>query len=310
MGNILIVEDNRATAEQIDTFFTRAGHHCTVRASGVNILDIAKQHTPDVVVLDIMLPGTSGFEVCRRIRRDPELYTVPVLMLSAMNAEEEMLHGLAQGADDFVVKPFDFSNLRQRVEALIRANAAYQNVDELTDLPGGGGTKREIQRRISKGETFAVAHCEVPRLREYARKYGAEDRNRAIRHLARALSQCGAEVLEGKCFAGHMGGGHFIALFEPGKVKAFCHWVSRVWDKHVRKLFPGADDTEVNANRDVLALLLCATLRASRDSSTPQQVFEILSQLRHKALQSQQGGIYLDRRAVRQTGRPESGPSA
>ena len=166
MARILLVDDDARTAQFIRDHFRNAGHECLVTDRGEKVLDIARSNSIDLLVLDIMLPGgTSGFEVCRRVRADSELYTMPVLMLSAMSADEEVVHGLAQGADDYITKPFDIQNLLQHSEALIRANSDTRALDELTTLPNGNAIKREVQRRVSRQELFALASVELLNLR-------------------------------------------------------------------------------------------------------------------------------------------------
>src|SRR5690606_30808149 len=116
-AKILIVEDDPRAAEVLGRSLTAAGHTCSIESTGARVLERARQDTPDLLVLDVMLPGTSGFEICRRVRADAHLYTLPILIVSAMRGEEEVMHGLAQGADDYVVKPFEPAQVVQRVEA-------------------------------------------------------------------------------------------------------------------------------------------------------------------------------------------------
>jgi CheY-like chemotaxis protein len=295
------VEDDAATARLIGDYFARSGHSCTVLASGKDVLEVLRSGGCDLLILDVMLPHVSGFEICRQIRRDPEIYTLPVLILSAMNSEEEVFHGLAQGADDFVAKPFEVGNLLHRSEALLRASGAGAAIDDLTQLPGADTTKRELQRRISLREGFGVAHCELLRLREFGRKYGPEPRNKAIRHLARALAQCMQELATDTGFVGHMGGGYFIAITPPEHINTYGTWVCKVWDTHIDKLYaslPGVPAPRGTSSiKDVrLDTLFCVTVYEAQAAGTPQQMFEVLSQLRHMALDSQAGGIYIDRR--------------
>lgn len=305
VASILLVDDERKTAEEVVAGLTRAGHRCTIETSGSRVLDTAKRGKFDLIVLDIMLPGTSGFEVCRRIRRDADLYTVPVLILSAMNGEEEVLHGLAQGADDYVAKPFNMNNLLQRVEALLRANVANSGVDEITSLPGADSTKREIQKRISRQENFALAYGELVNIRDFGRKYGAEARDRAIRHLARGMLKCGQEVAPDRFFVGHMGSGHFVAMLSPERVETFCNWVRKVWAGHVEKLYrplqQAAGDGRTTGQQDncELDVLFCVSTRERRDSVTPQSIFKTLTQIRNKALATKGGGVHIDRRSLR-----------
>ncbi len=297
MANILIVEDDEAAARAIRDHFAKSGHSCTVLTSGKDVISVLQPSKCDLLILDVMLPHTSGFEICRRIRRDPEYYTLPILILSAMNSEEEVLHALAQGADDFVAKPFELNNLLQRADALLRSGAAGGALDELTQLPGADATKRELQRRISLRETFGVAHCELMNLREFARKYASDARAKAIRHIARALAQCMHELSSEKGFVGHMGGGHFIAITPPDQIKPFCKWVHKVWNGHVDKLYASLSGPSGADAKPLLEALFCATVHDAHAMGTPQQMFEVLSQLRHMALDSRTGGVYIDRRA-------------
>ncbi|MFA6241630.1 MAG: response regulator [Candidatus Hydrogenedentales bacterium] len=262
------------------------------------MVDLVRSDKYDLLILDVMLPHTSGFEICRQIRRDPENYTLPILILSAMNSEEEIYHGLAQGADDFVSKPFDAMNLVQRAEALLRAGTAGVAIDDLTSLPGAEATKRELQRRISLKMSLALVHTELVGLREFGRKYGPEARSKGIRHLGRALAQCAQELAPDDSFVGHMGGGHFMSILPREKVQTFCKWVNKVWESHMTKFLSGlAPTTAPRPGERLLPAVFCVTVRERRDSTTPQQMFEVLSQLRHMALEANTGGVYLDRRA-------------
>jgi GGDEF domain-containing protein len=221
-------------------------------------------------------------------------------MVSAMNDQEEVLHGLAQGADDYVVKPLNLGNLLQRGEALLRANLSRSEIDELTQLPGLDGIRRGIQRLSSMRQTFAVAHCELMQLREYARERGMDSRDEAIKFLGNALKEAGAEFASEQFFVGHVGGGHFIALIPPSGIKPFCQSVADQWNGAKDRFRPAATGQAKSAGKEPakLDLLVCVTLREPKDTTTPQQLFEILSQLRQKAQQSGRVGIHLDRRAL------------
>lgn len=298
MAKIVIVDDDEVDARYVRDQFARSGHACAVLTSGKEVLELLRSEKHDLLILDVMLPHTSGFEICRQIRRDPEIYTLPILILSAMNSEEEIYHGLAQGADDFVSKPFDPMNLVQRAEALLRSGSAGVALDDLTSLPGAEATKRELQRRISLRMSFALVHTELMGLREFGRKFGPEPRSKGIRHLGRALAQCAQELAPEDAFVGHMGGGHFMSILPREKVQTFCKWVNKVWEGHVTKFVATvASPTSVRPGERLLPAVFCVTVREKRDSTTPQQMFEVLSQLRHMALEANTGGVYLDRRA-------------
>ena len=135
MAKILIVDDDPTTSQVVSEHLARNGHSCSVQKSGKKVVETLQSDRHDLVVLDVMLPYVSGFEICRRVRRDPDLYTTPILIMSAMSNEEEIVHGLSQGADDYVSKPFDIPNFLQRIESLLRTSSTGAVMDELTSLP-------------------------------------------------------------------------------------------------------------------------------------------------------------------------------
>lgn len=303
MPNVLVIEDDATTAQSVCVQLRAAGYGCTVESRGEHVLETARAAKPDLVILDVMLPGTSGFEICRRIRRDAGLYTVPILILSAMNSEEEMLHGLAQGADDYVAKPYDGPNLVRRVQQLLRTSAAGGPIDELTALSSADTTKREVQRRLSLGESFSMAYCELIPLREFARKYGLESRERAIRHLARALSQVADHLRLQDQFIGHMGSGHFVSLVPINSVESFCNAVRKVWAGHLESFYATvAELSAMNPRASLgkeqrLDVRFYVTFARRGTGVSIHQLFDTVSQLRNKLLTSDKGGVYLDQRS-------------
>jgi DNA-binding response OmpR family regulator len=133
-GSILLVEDNADLAETVGAFLEAKNYVVDYAADGLLAVQLATSEAFDAIVLDIMLPGIDGIEVCRRLRRDARLST-PIIMLTARDQLQDKLDGFDVGADDYLVKPFDMPELVARIEALIRrgrgVSAAY-NVGELS----------------------------------------------------------------------------------------------------------------------------------------------------------------------------------
>jgi DNA-binding response OmpR family regulator len=148
---ILVVEDERTIAETVEARLRAEGFAVTVAADGPAAVAAAKRVQPDLVVLDVMLPGFDGLEVCRRIQAERP---VPVLMLTARDDENDLLVGLAVGADDYLTKPFSLRELAARVHALLRrvdraATAAPVTI-RLDDLE-----INQAERRVSRAGTEA-----------------------------------------------------------------------------------------------------------------------------------------------------------
>jgi DNA-binding response OmpR family regulator len=116
-GHILVVDDDPTVAEVVARYLVRDGYDVDCVADGYAALRAAAEKTPDLVVLDLMLPGIDGLEVCRRLR---ERWPVPIVMLTALGEETDRLVGLETGADDYVTKPFSPRELALRVRSVLR----------------------------------------------------------------------------------------------------------------------------------------------------------------------------------------------
>ncbi|HEV2569120.1 phosphate regulon transcriptional regulator PhoB [Sphingomonas sp.] len=119
-AKMLLVEDDAALAELLVWHFQRENFEVRQTADGEEALLIAQESPPDLVLLDWMIQGLSGIEVCRRLRRMPETQNVPIIMLTARGEEEDRVRGLETGADDYVTKPFSPRELVARVGAVLR----------------------------------------------------------------------------------------------------------------------------------------------------------------------------------------------
>lgn len=140
-SRVLIVEDERDIRDLVVLHLQRDGYQVSTAGSGEEALLQVKQSPPDVVLLDLMLPGMSGLEVCRRLRQEQGTATLPILMLTAKADEVDRVVGLEMGADDYVVKPFSPKELVARVHALLRRSrpapeAAPVTFGALTIDPG------------------------------------------------------------------------------------------------------------------------------------------------------------------------------
>ncbi len=134
--NLLLVEDETRVADFIRRGLKAEGWVVSVATDGETALAMAAAETFDVILLDIMLPGMSGQTVCRRLRMKKDL--TPVLMLTALGDVEDRVAGLRMGADDYLVKPFDFDELLARIDALVRRAAGFQDRETEPHLLSSG----------------------------------------------------------------------------------------------------------------------------------------------------------------------------
>jgi two-component system phosphate regulon response regulator PhoB len=129
---LLVVEDERPIAELLKHHFTSAGYTVTTTPDGDEALILIEEVKPDLVLLDWMIEGTSGLEVCRRVRRSARTAQLPIIMLTARGDEEDRVRGLETGADDFVAKPFSPKELVARANALLRRSQPKLYAENLT----------------------------------------------------------------------------------------------------------------------------------------------------------------------------------
>ncbi len=188
--HIIVVEDEADLADLIALHLQRENYGVEIFADGEAGLEAIRAKRPDLVVLDLMLPGIDGFEICRRIRRDESLAGMQVLMVTARSEEADVVTGLELGADDYLAKPFRPRELVARVRNLLRRLDQPDEAEELIEV---GPLRIDLGRHEVRveGEEVALTHTEFQILRYLASKPGR------VRTRGDILEQIGeAQVLE------------------------------------------------------------------------------------------------------------------
>jgi two-component system phosphate regulon response regulator PhoB len=124
MATVLLAEDDADIRFLVTFKLEQAGHQVTGFENGMKALAAARKHPPDLAVLDILMPGMSGLEVCRQLRRDPATAAVPVIILTARAEKADIAAGFAAGAADYIIKPFSPRDLAMRVKAVLARGQA------------------------------------------------------------------------------------------------------------------------------------------------------------------------------------------
>ncbi len=134
-ANILLVEDEPGIQELLKFNLTQAGHQVTATSDAEQALQYLKNTLPDVILLDWMMPGMSGIDLCKRLRNDDRYQPIPIILLTARGEERDKVLGLDSGADDYITKPFSPRELVSRIKAVLRRRAP-QMTDELVEVNG------------------------------------------------------------------------------------------------------------------------------------------------------------------------------
>src|SRR5690349_1483589 len=127
---ILIVDDDADQRLLLGSVLRANGHQIATAGNGAEGLHLAREVMPDLIILDVMMPGMTGYQVCERLRADPVMAEVPVIMATALDDRDSRLRGLEAGADEFLSKPIDFVELRVRVQTIARVNRYRRLLDE------------------------------------------------------------------------------------------------------------------------------------------------------------------------------------
>lgn len=149
-NTVLIVDDDIKLTKLLKTYFEKDSFAVILAHEGTNVASIVKERKPDIVVLDLMLPGVDGLEICRRVRKDND---VPILMLTARDEETDRLIGLEMGADDYVTKPFSPKEVVARVKAILRRT--QKNVVQNEPIVAGD-LAIDLERHLVKKQGTAI----------------------------------------------------------------------------------------------------------------------------------------------------------
>jgi two-component system phosphate regulon response regulator PhoB len=169
-AKVLIVEDEDSLVTLLSYNLQSEGYTVVHTPSGTDAMMMMHEERPDIVILDWMLPGLAGIEICRQIRARPETKALPVIMLTARGEEGDRIRGLQTGADDYVVKPFSVSELVARVKALLRRASP----ERIADVLEGNGIKLDrIAHRVTRfGREVNVGPTEYRLLEQFMENMG------------------------------------------------------------------------------------------------------------------------------------------
>jgi DNA-binding response OmpR family regulator len=137
MAEILVVDDDRDVAHSIELALRRREFRVTLAYSGVEALKVLRRYRPDLVILDVLMPGMTGLEVCRRLRADENMSDLPIIFLTARGQERDRIEGLRAGADDYLSKPFNLEELILRVVAVLRRFTREPTEEKSVELVAG-----------------------------------------------------------------------------------------------------------------------------------------------------------------------------
>jgi two-component system, cell cycle response regulator len=249
-GRILVVDDNRDNADVIALRLRLHGYLADVVTRGEAALRAVEASPPDLILLDVMLPDLEGYEVARRIKNDPTLPFIPIILVTARDSTSDKVAGLNAGADDYLTKPINFPELEARVRSMLRIKRLQDELEqknqELQQLSISDGLtglfnhrhirrlmKEEFERAKRTREPVAVAMLDLDHFKAVNDTYGHQAGDRVLQELADILRDTAREIDK----LGRYGGEEFMVLLPDTGLNEATIFVERVRERVARQRF-------------------------------------------------------------------------
>jgi PleD family two-component response regulator len=214
---LLYADDHEHMRLMVRDLLEASGHEVALAPDGATALARLREREPDLLILDVSMPGLTGFDVCRAVKENPFTARIPVLMLTGEGDVERKVEGFEAGADDYLAKPFDPRELRARVASLVRLVRREGDRNPTSGLPGGRAIEEELGRRVASGVPFAVAYLDIDNFKPFNDVFGFATADAVIRGTGEALRESveGCGTPGGGDFVGHVGGDDFVFVGTP-----------------------------------------------------------------------------------------------
>lgn len=238
---ILVVDDAVFITTVIERNLTPIGYHVNVVHSAEAALESIKKELPDLILLDVVMPGMNGYELCELLRKTPQYNMIPIIMITGQDQAEDKLKGLEMGADDYIVKPFASRELIARVNNTLTRLERFRNMNPISWLKGNNDIDREISRRTAAGTPFAVLYTDLNSFKAYNDIYGFMQGDDLIRMTTKVLTTVVDDYGSEYDFIGHIGGDDFVIITEPEYAPLFAEKIIERFEAGKHKYFNSVD---------------------------------------------------------------------
>jgi len=217
---ILVVDDEPNLRKILKFQLEASDFRVFTAENGVEAVEIAKREQPTLVLLDLMMPKMSGADVVRELKVEPTTRFIPVIILTAKTGNDEKLRQFENGAQDYITKPFELSEVLARVKGVIAWSRAQRQANPLTGLPGNLSIEEELTKRVLGSEPFALIYADLDHFKPYNDYYGYHRGDQVIFTLSRLLISSTRATGNRFDFVGHIGGDDFVVISTPERAEA------------------------------------------------------------------------------------------
>lgn len=238
---ILVVDDDPNLGPLISAVLKKYDYNVVTLFSGEEVLRFLAGTKPDLILLDLRMPGLDGFALCKKIRANPDTHDIPIVILSGVSEVEAKISTIELGADDFITKPFDMGELRARINRIIMRKITDVSLNPLTHLPGSPAIEEEVTRRISAGASFAFAYIDADNFKAYNDVYGYAKGDEVIKRIASLAADTAKNFSGDEYFLGHIGGDDFVLITAPDKMEPVAKTIAEEFDKLIPSYYNDED---------------------------------------------------------------------
>ncbi len=221
MTTILVVEDDPTIAELLKETLDIEGYSTVTVLNGEDAVQFALCEMPQLIILDIMLPGMNGYEVTKQLRDHPKTMNIPIIVLSACMSHADKTFAFELGVDNYITKPFDTDELLARIRRQLR-RIQQGSLSPLTQLPGGLQLERAISNKLNTSEPWSFLYLDLDNFKAFNDVYGFLAGNNMILLVGQVCQRVVYEFGNVTDFVGHIGGDDFLIMTTPDKAQFLC----------------------------------------------------------------------------------------
>jgi diguanylate cyclase (GGDEF)-like protein len=303
---ILVVEDDPRIGRLLRHTLEAEGFTAVVTPTGEEGITYALREVPQLLILDIMLPGMDGFQVVEHLRAHAKTAHIPVVMLSARHDTADKVRAFESEVNDYLTKPFNSDELLARIRNQLR-HVRETLLSSLTGLPSGLRVERAIEQQLESPAHWSILYVDLDNFKAYNDVYGPIRGNDIIQLLGRITTESVRDEGNLSDFVGHIGGDDFVVVTSPDRVDGICRTLIAHWDTESLALYD-ADDvargTLIARDRQgqpqvypLIGVSIGVVTNSHRPIATMEEVSRIAAEVKYKAKSQRGSTYYIDQRA-------------
>lgn len=305
-ASILIVEDEPPIARMLSSTLETEGYAPTIVYTGEDAIDYVLREQPQLILLDLLLPGIDGFDVVSAIRANARTTHIPVMVLSALDDANTKVRAFASQVDDYMTKPIDGLELLARIRRQL-THLHESLLSPLTGLPSGLRVENAIADQLRSPRPWSILYLDLDHFKAYNDVYGPVRGNDLIRLLGAVCSDTLRAHGNATDFLGHIGGDDFIVITTPDRMEPLCQQITAAWDRESLAYYDLEDATRrtiVSFDRQgqqqvypLVGVSIGVVTNLHRSITTMEEFSRVAAEVKAQAKRTSGSGYYIDRRS-------------